>query len=160
MAINSGIDTRLPEFPPTTNPELLRQLILIYNAIFALQLAIESERCAMLEYAATATFGQPLHIAADGKIYLANAAAGVVRAFCGMCPDLSGVATGAHNYIQSSGILRNLTGLTPGAQYYLDETAGTIATSTAGSIGALAQPVGIALSATEFLILPGVATVI
>lgn len=52
---------------------------------------------------------------------------------------------------QSSGVVRGFTGLTPGARYYAQDTAGTIGT-TPGTYEVL---VGIAVSETELLILKG-----
>lgn len=50
--------------------------------------------------------------------------------------------------IQFNGVVSGFSGLTEGAQYFVQDTAGTIGTS----VGTNTVPVGIALSATELLI--------
>lgn len=47
------------------------------------------------------------------------------------------------------GIISGFTGLTPGARYYLSETAGEVDDAAPSSGGAYVQYIGVALSATE-----------
>ena len=53
-----------------------------------------------------------------------------------------------------SGIISGLSGLTPGAKYYLSTTAGTIDTAKPNGTGDIIQQVGVALSATELYFEP------
>jgi hypothetical protein len=59
------------------------------------------------------------------------------------------------------GSITGLSGLTPGATYILDDTAGGIVTTSAGfSAGDIVQQVGFALSATELLFEAGAVTIL
>lgn len=59
------------------------------------------------------------------------------------------------------GSITGLSGLTPGATYILDDTAGGIVTTSAGfGTGDIVQQVGFALSATELLFEAGPVTIL
>jgi hypothetical protein len=58
------------------------------------------------------------------------------------------VAAGGAVTIYFSGIMGGLTGLTPGAVYYLS-TAGGVTLTSPNTPGQIAQPIGVAISATQ-----------
>lgn len=60
----------------------------------------------------------------------------------------SSVSAGQSVSVVVSGIVSNLSGLTPGTTYYLSDTGGAITTSA----GSISRKVGLAVSATELLI--------
>lgn len=60
----------------------------------------------------------------------------------------SGVSAGSSVVVQITGIVTGLSGLTTGAEYYLNDTNGTIGTSA----GTVSRKVGVALSSTTLLI--------
>ena len=63
----------------------------------------------------------------------------------------AGIAAAASGFFQSSGILAGLSGLTPGATYYLSPTtAGAMVTTAPTATGQFVVRLGKALSATEF----------
>ena len=56
--------------------------------------------------------------------------------------------SGSNAIVQTKGVLNGFTGLTPGAEYYAQDTAGTIGTTK----GTNTRKVGVAISATQLLI--------
>lgn len=70
---------------------------------------------------------------------------------------LTAVAAGASGNFYTEGQIDNsLSGLTPGDPYWLDTSAGGVTTAPPSGAGNLVQKVGIALSATELLVMIGV----
>ena len=71
---------------------------------------------------------------------------------------LANVDSAANASVYFEGTITGLTGLTPGARYYLDTTAGAIVISSGtlpSGTGKIIQPVGVAISATELSFEPG-----
>lgn len=66
------------------------------------------------------------------------------------------IGNGSSGAVQGPGKISGLSGLTPGATYYLDTTGGAITTSPPSGSGNLVQEVGVAVSATEMLFHPKV----
>jgi hypothetical protein len=65
------------------------------------------------------------------------------------------ITSGATGSVRGSGgKITGLSGLTPGATYYLGTTAGTITTTAPTTDGNLVQEIGVAVSATELLFNP------
>jgi|SRR5579885_2140746 len=63
------------------------------------------------------------------------------------------IGNGASGTYQTSGILSGLSGLTAGAVYFLsDATAGAMTTTAPTTAGHYVQKLGVAISATEFMI--------
>jgi hypothetical protein len=63
------------------------------------------------------------------------------------------IGNGASGTYQTTGILTGLSGLTAGAVYYLsDATAGQMTTTPPSTAGHYVQKLGVAISATEFMI--------
>lgn len=88
------------------------------------------------------------YVETAGTIARASAAAGTPHGAQGYA--LTSVATGQPITIQLEGKISGLTGLTPGATYFLSNTtAGAITATPPSATGELWQPVGTALSATE-----------
>lgn len=67
---------------------------------------------------------------------------------------LSAVASGANATVYTDGINTQRTGLTPGADVYLQTTAGSVGTTIPAAAGNVVQRVGKALSATEVVFTP------
>jgi hypothetical protein len=99
----------------------------------------------------TLTAGQVIYFKeSDQRFWLADAdlVATFDQVVLGFAEDAA-VAGGAVN-ILSTGIEKNLTGLTPGSKYYLSNTAGAISTTP----GTTSVFVGIAQTATRFIFDP------
>lgn len=103
----------------------------------------------------TLTEGQMVAIkAADGYAWKADADVSTARPAIGVIGK--GGTVGTKVEIITSGILGGFSGLTKGAPAYLSETAGAITQSAP----TWAQQVGVAISATEYLINPQVSGVV
>ncbi|BDP42944.1 hypothetical protein DAETH_29130 [Deinococcus aetherius] len=116
----------------------------------------------------TITFTASEAIAAGALINIYDSGSGVVRI---RNATNAGAGTRAHGYAPAaiaasasgtvyltSGLISGLSGLTPGAQYVLG-TAGGLATAIPTATGSIAQPVGVAKSATELSFNAGPVTV-
>lgn len=103
-------------------------------------------------YSVTATFGQLINLyntagVTNARLASANAAGTLAHGFCW---NKAGVAINSWGYVTPIGQIQNLSGLTPGATYYLTNAAGGIALAA----GTVSQKLGIAISATELWIRP------
>jgi len=142
------VNTRLPLTPDTTNAELNEQLTPLYGALFMLQEGID--RVARYDYYFTAatTYGQLIGVWTNNsraEARLANASTTPIFAV-GICVMYNGVAAGATGTVQLKGIIPGLSGLTPGAIYYLSDTGnGNITTVKPVGAGKIVQIVGWAL---------------
>jgi hypothetical protein len=67
---------------------------------------------------------------------------------------LAAVESAAEATVYFDGTIAGLTGLTPGARYYLSTTAGTPVTTAPSTAGNVVQEVGYALSATSLTFEP------
>lgn len=84
----------------------------------------------------------------SGQIFKSSATGSTNRQnFIGFAP--AAVSASAVGTAYVSGVMTGLSGLSPGAQYYLSDTKGAISTTP----GMVSKKVGIALSATSLLIL-------
>ena len=90
--------------------------------------------------------GQMVYITGAGEIALADATTTGKEA---MGFVLAAVASAAVGKIYFEGINTGVAGLTPGARYYLDTTAGGITDTPLAATGNIDQYVGRAISATE-----------
>lgn len=155
---DSQIELNLPIHPSgITDPVLYEELILLYGAVQALQAGIDSLVRGKGIYDATITYGRVVNIldtAGVSHVRLASASAPPYPAL-GFCPTLAGVASGTPGEVQTIGKITNLTGLTPGAIYYLsDTTPGSYQTTKPVGAGKIVQPVGFALDATTLYFKP------
>lgn len=97
----------------------------------------------------TITAGQAVYMATSSHGLLlsdANATSTFGIEFLGIA--LNGGSNGTQIYVQSYGVYNGLTGLTPGAEYYVSDTAGAISTT----MGTYPLFIGRSLSSTELLI--------
>jgi hypothetical protein len=144
---DSSTVTQLPAVPNTADPELARELTLIYDAIRALN--IQAKESVVIAVAAVSlSYGQFVRIYnSAGSLYanLASASTAGIQAQ-GFVSSQS-VAAGASVAISLLTGTVTATGLTPGAKYYLQNTAGTIGTAP----GTVSQAVGIAISSTTLV---------
>jgi len=93
--------------------------------------------------------GEPVYISASGSMDKAQANAAATAKVIGFVADAT-VATGAVGACQTDGVLSGLTGLTPGASYFLDATtAGAMTTTAPITAGQFNVHLGTAISATE-----------
>ena len=109
-----------------------------------------------VEATETLAIGQLVHVwddAGNAEARLANAtdaskpARGFVKA---------GFTAGQTATVYYDGVISGLSGLTPGADYWLDTTGGGITDDVSGfTTGNIVQPVGFAKSATELIFEPG-----
>lgn len=96
----------------------------------------------------TITAKDMCYVETAGTITRASAASGTPHEAIGYA--LTSVATGQPITIQLEGKISGLTGLTPGAQYFLSNTTpGGVTATPPSATGELWQPIGNALSATE-----------
>lgn len=93
----------------------------------------------------TITARDLVYVETAGTIARASAAAAASAA---MGWATTGVATGVSVTMQVEGKITGLSGLTPGARYYLSETPGAITLTPVTGAGKIHQYVGRALSAT------------
>lgn len=84
----------------------------------------------------------------SGTAYKASAASNSQRANSLVGFATENITSGNAGNIKVGGVVTGLSGLTPGATYYLSNTAGAISTSA----GTVSRKVGVAISATELLI--------
>lgn len=85
----------------------------------------------------------------DGTIVLATAAAGSAKDAMGFVLAASANGAPARAFTEPGTLIPGFSGLTPGAPYYLSETAGQITpTAVSGTGGKLDQFIGYAVSAT------------
>lgn len=91
--------------------------------------------------------GDYIYITAAGELAKADATS-IVKKAIGFA--IEAAASGAACKIQFDDTNSNLSGLTPGAVYYLsDSTAGSLTTTAPTAAGSIVQQVGVALSATQ-----------
>jgi hypothetical protein len=83
----------------------------------------------------------------------ADATGGIAKQADGFV--ISAVSSGQNATVYFDGTITGLSGLTPGAIYYLSTTAGGITTTIPTTTGYIAQIAGKALSATELTFEPG-----
>jgi hypothetical protein len=83
----------------------------------------------------------------------ADATGGIAKQADGFV--ISAVTSGQNATVYFDGTITGLSGLTPGAIYYLSTTAGGITTTIPTTATYIAQSVGKALSATELTFEPG-----
>jgi hypothetical protein len=93
-----------------------------------------------------------IHASSGAKIRKAGATDGA-RPVDGYCP--AAIASAASGTVKMPGrVISGLSGLTPGATYYLSTTPGLITVTAPSGSGNLVQQVGKALSATELKFWP------
>ena len=92
--------------------------------------------------------GDLVYITAAGTVMKADAN-DIAKAAVGFV--LTAIGNGASGIVYFEGTITGLSGLTPGAQYFLSATAGQVvlAASLPTAAGDVAQPIGRAISATE-----------
>ena len=93
-----------------------------------------------------------VNITSGGGIRNADASS---EGFEAICFAPSAISNGASGEVRFDGTITGLSGLTPGAIYYLSETAGAITLTPVAGTGKVHQVVGYAISATELTFQPG-----
>ena len=121
-----------------------KNVIIVGNLRIGGNLEVAGAVVTNLTAGASIAAGDPVAVGADGKAYRAGAGKAVVGV-----ATLS-VAAGEQVKVAIAGKVGNMTGLTTGARYFVSET-GTLTTDGQGG-----QGLGVAVSATEMLVQPGI----
>jgi hypothetical protein len=109
----------------------------------------------------TGTAGESLsqfdlvYLNADGKWYKAKADAETTASSYGLVTQSGGISLNGSGTISGPGMLTGMSGLTPGAIYYLSNATAGAWTTAAPVIGSWEVCLGIALSSSTFLFEPG-----
>lgn len=93
-----------------------------------------------------------VNIASDGTVRNADAS---TEGFEAMAFAPGAISNGASGEIRFDGTITGLSGLTPGAFYFLSETAGGITLTAVSGANKVSQIVGQAISTTELTFQPG-----
>lgn len=86
------------------------------------------------------------------KVFLADADVASTTNFIGFV--INNASTNGSAYVQTAGVVNKFSGLTAGADYYVQSTAGNIGTSIPDGAGLSESFVGYALSANQLLVNP------
>ena len=155
---SSTINSGLPQNPnPTGNFTTDVEFKKLYSAIQALQIGIDAVNSGIATYTFTASYGQLVNVydnAGVSSAQLASASTTPLPAL-GFCSTFSGVTSGYPGIIKCIGVIQGLSGLTPGAIYYLSDVTpgGFIATKPVGA-GKIVQAIGVALDAATLYFNP------
>jgi hypothetical protein len=100
----------------------------------------------------TISIGEVVYVNSAGKVDLAIATTAATSVAIGIVADTAILTTASGN-VAMSGVVNGLTGLTPGATYFLsDITAGLLTTTAPTTAGHFIAPIGIAISSTALKI--------
>jgi hypothetical protein len=103
--------------------------------------------------AAAAVIGELFYIFGSDSVKKAKADAAATAEAVAMAT--AAIAAGATGIFQFDGVVTGLSGLTPGATYYLSAaTAGAMTTTAPSTVGQYVTRLGKAISATEFMLKP------
>lgn len=184
----SPINLQLAQTPQTLNPELYRELAIVYNAIRVLQQgvtvltgAVQADPSTWQLQQATDTllmgnlgrfycqagedigYGQLIRLVDNGVGGVAAVkadASNLVLAAEGYCNVGVGLLTSEFGeFIMGRGLLTGLAGLTPGQRYWLSLTAGNITNLKPTAAGQIGQYIGTAISDTQLMVNIGSALV-
>jgi hypothetical protein len=151
---DSSISTQLPVVPNTSDPELYKELVPVYDAIRALNVQIggSSTLCTATENLAPGDIVQVYGVAGTLSVRKASAASASIKEANGYVSAQSSVLSGVVTPISIFRGIAIMTGLTVGTKYYLSAvTPGTV-TTVAPAGPNLIQAVGIAISTTELAV--------
>jgi len=173
----SRIETGLPSTPEGVPQELFTHFFAIYNAIHNLERLVATytgadEQFSSLDqitvddtifdgnlnrwYAVAnenLNFGQavsPILVAGDLQVRLANAVNNT-KWCCGFVNSVGSHNAGETIEIRTRGLISGVSGLTPGARYWLSTTNGLITNVAPVAAGNIEQVVGFALETTRLL---------
>jgi len=150
---DASINLLLPTRPVgIDDPVLYGEFNTLYGALQTLVIGIDAiDRCAPI-FDFTATQGQLVNLINTAGVThakLATAAAAGTAPALGFASSGDGVTSGNNGDVQAKGKIIGLTGLTPGAIYYLSDTvAGSYQTAKPVGAGKIVQPIGFAMDAT------------
>jgi len=176
MAYESTINTGLPNIPDPPDPAFFPEFTRLYNAIRNLTLAVDAYTGALpadpqnysvtpiqstvliqnmqrvyVLFSQTVTYGQIVNLYNNAGVLNARLSSGTsgypAHAWCSTA---NGVTAGNYGEVMIGGLCSAIGSLTPGATYYLGNTAGTIAPTA----GTLSQKLGYALGSSLFLFRP------
>lgn len=175
MPYKSTINTGLPNIPDPPDPTFFPEFTRIYNAIRNLTLAVDSYTGALaaepanysqtppsssiltqnsmrlyVVFGVTITYGQVVHLYNNAGVLTAElaSAATAAKPMHGWCSIPANA--GAFGEVMLGGLCSAIGGLTPGATYFLGNTAGTIAPT----VGTSSQKIGFALAANRLFVQP------
>jgi hypothetical protein len=174
MAYKSTINTGLPNVPDVPDSKFFAEFLRVYNAIRNLTIAVDAYTGAQaqeaefysqtpvtqtlltqnslrvyVQFSEAITLGQTVNLWDNaGTLNGRLSSASTSRPMHGFCTIAAGA--GEFGEIRLGGLCTLIGGLTPGATYYLGNTAGTIANSA----GTLSQRVGFALGTSQLFVQP------
>jgi hypothetical protein len=176
MAYKSTVNTGLPNLPDPPDPAFFAEFTRVYNALRNLTVALDAYTGALpaepqyysstpisttvlsqnqhrvyVQFQEAASYGQIVNLYNNGGALgarLSNASA--ARPGHAWCSTAGGVLVGGWAEVMIGGLCLAFSGLTPGATYYLGNTAGSIAPTA----GVLSQKMGYALGATQLFFRP------
>lgn len=177
MPYKSSINTGLPNIPDPPLPEMLSELIRIYNAIRNVTVAIDAYTGGLaadestysqtpptttlllqnmtrlyLKFDFTAAYGQTVYFYSNAGVLTAGIANATIvgRQMRGWCSTAAGVTSGNYGEVMLQGLCTAIGGLTIGTTYYNGNTPGTVANSP----GTISQKVGFAIGTNQIFMRP------
>lgn len=153
---SSSINLGLPQLPsiPESHADTYEELLRVYAAIQTLLTEATQSTRVICTFDETVTAGQAVSfytVAGTLRARLADATDNTRPCVGFSTYATSATATGE---VQCTGLNINLSGLTPGALYYLSETSGAITATKPVGAGKIVQPIGWAISTTTLLFNP------
>jgi hypothetical protein len=121
-----------------------KNVIIVGNLRIGGNLEVAGAIVTSMTAGASIAAGDPVAVGSDGKVYRAGSGKAVIGV------ATLNVAAGEAVKIAVAGKVGNMTGLTTGARYFVNET-GSLTTDGQGG-----QGLGVAVSATEMLVQPGI----
>lgn len=146
------LNLNLPSDPSTQDARLYSDLQPLYVAAQVLSLGLDQYSGAVaLTLTETIAYGEVVSIYnSSGAVGRKANATDNTKIGHGIC-IIGGTTNGL---IVCSGIVKALSGLTPGAIYYLSTTGGAITVTKPATVGNIVQPIGVAISTTELYVNP------
>ena len=153
MADALSIDLGVPNVPTVVDKQLFGALSELYSALRNIVREVDNHTGVTgVTFTDSVAVGQAVNLYNSGGVLTARLAGALTgtKPMRGFCASAANVASGATGIVKLSGTIETLSGLTPGALYYLSDTPG----SYSAAPGTTPQAVGFALSATALYINP------
>lgn len=151
--LSTSVDLQLPQLPVIADTEVRNKLARVFSAINILAQALDTYTGAGLVaiFSETVIAGDLINVYNNAGVLTARlaSAADTTKPANGFAP--LAVTSGHTGAIYPIGVISELSGLTPGAIYYLSDTTPGGRKSTQPTV---IQPVGFALSSTTFFCNP------
>jgi hypothetical protein len=153
----------LAETPETSDPELYKEMVKVYNALKALAVSIDmytGSPIFTVEATVDISYGQLIDLYDGGGVLKARLAdASGHSAPCkAFCSEPSGITSGATGNVTLRGFI-SIGGVTPGTVYWLSTTAGSMTSSKPTGGGNFQQVIGFGLDTTTIYFNPELANI-